>query len=99
MPVTYYHGGRARLREGDLLKPGQRPNSWGDTFDDRGRSVFVYCTTDLGTAEEYADAIRRIAGRRTAYVYEVRPTGDLLPDRNGQDFKSRAPLEIVQRLN
>lgn len=93
----YYHGGRARLRPGALIRPGQRPNPWGDTFDDDGRSVFVYCTSSLDTAEAYAEAVRR-TGRR-AYVYRVRPTGDLLPDGGGQDFRSRQPLEIIERLD
>lgn len=94
----FYHGGRARLLPGRLLRPGQRPNPWGDTFDDEGRSVYVYCTTDLDTAESYADAVRR-ATRRPAYVYEVRPTGELLPDYNGHDFKSKHPLEIIRRID
>lgn len=97
-PATeYYHGGRAFLREGGLIRPGQRPNPWGDTFDEDGRSVFVYCTTDLDTAESYADAIRQL-GRR-GYVYRVRPTGPLLPDYNGHDFRSRRPLEVIERLS
>lgn len=92
-----YHGGRARLLPGRLLRPGQRPNPWGDTFDDNGRSVYLYCTTSLDTAEAYADAVRHT--RRLGYVYEVRPTGPLLPDYNGSDYKTRHPLEIVRRIN
>lgn len=95
--VEYFHGGRAFLREGGMIRPGQRPNSWGDTFDDRGRSVFVYCTTDQDTAEAYADAVRRERGR--GYVYRVRPTGALMPDHNGRDFRSRHPLEVIERLS
>lgn len=95
----YFHGGRAFLRPGGLLLPGQRPNSWGDTFDENGRSVYVYCTTDIDTAESYADAVRQIAGRRRAYVYRVEPTGPLLPDYNGADFKSRHPLRVLERLS
>lgn len=95
--VEYFHGGRVRLSEGGLLRPGQRPNPWGDTFDERGRSMFVYCTTDQSTAESYADEIQRLTGHR-AYVYRVRPTGRLLPDTNGRDFKTRYPLEVIERL-
>lgn len=96
-PQPLYHGGRAYLRPGALLRPGQRPNAWGDTFDEDGRSVFVYCTTSLDTAESYADAVRQ-AGRR-GHVYLVRPTGELFPDYNGADYKSRHPLEVVERLS
>jgi hypothetical protein len=97
MMARYYHGGRAALAPGQLIKPGQRPNPWGDTFDSRGRSLYVYCTTDRGTAESYATAVRK-TGRR-AHVYEVRPTGQLLPDGSSRDFKSSAPLEVVRRVN
>lgn len=95
--AEYFHGGRAFLREGGMIRPGQRPNSWGDTFDDRGRSVFVYCTTDQDTAESYADAVRRETGR--GFVYRVRPTGALLPDTNPRDHRSRHPLEVIERLS
>lgn len=96
--TRYYHGSRAHLRPGGLILPGQRPNPWGDTFDDNGRSVYVYCTTDLDTAESYADAVRQQTGRRS-YVYEVEPTGPLLGDYNGADRKSRHPLRVVERLS
>jgi hypothetical protein len=98
MTGPLYHGGRARLREGDFLLPGQRPNPWGDTFDARGRSLYVYCTEDLGTAQNYADAISRATGR-VAYVYEVLPTGTLLPDYSGSDYKSLDPLLVVRRVS
>mgnify|MGYP001613861033 CR=1 FL=1 len=80
-----------------MIRPGQRPNSWGDTFDENGRSVFVYCTTDPDTAEAYADAVRRECGR--GHVYRVRPTGPLRSDYNGSDFKSVHPLEVIERLS
>jgi hypothetical protein len=92
MDQALYHGGRARVAVGGLIEPGRRPNNWGDTFDERGRSVYVYCTTDLSTAESYAQAC---GGGR---VYEVEPTGDLLPDYNGSDFKSRKPLKVIARV-
>lgn len=95
--AKYYHGGRSRLRAGEKITPGRKPNPWGDTFDEKGRSIFVYCTTDLSTAESYADAIRRVGGR--GYVYEVRPLGVLWPDGHGSDFKSVIPLEVVERLS
>lgn len=93
-----YHGGRARLVPGRLLRPGQRPNPWGDTFDDNGRSVYIYCTTRLDTAQSYAEAVRQQTGRQ-ARVYEVKPTGPLLADCNAQDYRSRYPLEIVRRVD
>ncbi len=95
--MTLYHGGRVWRRPGQEIRPGQRPNPWGDTFDSRGRSVYVYCTTDLSTALSYADAIGGPGGRK-GYVYEVEPTGELLPDRNGSDFKSVHALVVVERV-
>lgn len=91
MPL--YHGSRSRLTPGDLITPGQRPNPWGDTFDERGRSVFVYATASLNTAECYAAAVQ---GR--GHVYEVEPTGETLPDYSGDDVKSRHPFRIVRKL-
>lgn len=91
--MTLYHGSRARLREGDLIRPGRKPNPWGDTFDENGRSLYVYATASLNTAECYAAAV---AGR--GYVYEVEPTGDVLPDYSGDDVKSLHPFRVLKRI-
>jgi hypothetical protein len=92
----FYHGGSARMHPGDVLTAGARPNSWGDTFDDRGRSVYVYFTTDLSTAESYADAV----GPRGC-VYEIEPAGEIEMDNGGGDgaFRSLYPLLVINRIS
>lgn len=92
----FYHGGRARMQPGDMLTAGNRPNPWGDEFDDRGRSVHVYFTTDLSVAESYANAL----GAR-GRVYEVEPTGEVEMDNGGGEgsFRSRDPLLVLCQLS
>ena len=91
--MPFYHGGRANVCEGDLIAPGRRPNDWGDTFDERGRSVYVYATERLDTAESYATAV---IGH--GHVYEVEPTGETLPDYGGGDVKSLHPFRVVRKI-
>lgn len=86
----YYHGGRANVRVGGLIKPGHKLNSWGDEGGPRAR--FVYVSTSRETAEAYADAVGR------GHVYEVEPTGPIVHDRFGTDFKSEHPFRVVARL-
>lgn len=92
MDDPLYHGGRARVREGDLITPGRRPNPWGDTFDERGRSVYAYATTSLETATAYADAT---GGR----VYEVEPTGPVAPDYGPGDVKSLHAFKVIKKVS
>lgn len=89
--MSYYHGGRANVRVGDLIKPGHRLNSWGD--EGGPRAHYVYASTDLSTAKDYADAVGR------GHVYEVEPTGPLIQDRHETDFKSEHPFRVVARLS
>jgi hypothetical protein len=92
MAEPLYHGSRShRIRPGDLIVPGRRPNPWGDTFDDRGRSVYVYATTSLSTAQAYADAT---GGR----VYLVEPTGPVAPDYGPGDVKSTHPFRMIRKV-
>lgn len=77
-----YHGGR--LNKSGRIVPGRRPNEWGD-----GRRDVVYFTTSLDTACDYAARCR--GGR----VYEVEPTGAFFMDHNEADFKTSAPLVII----
>lgn len=93
MPL--YHGGRGRRQPGASIDPGQRPNPWGDTFDEHGRSVYVYATDRREIAEAYVDAIR--ANGRTATLYEVEPTGEVID--TGMEIKSRHPFKIVKKID
>ncbi|MCX4799669.1 NAD(+)--rifampin ADP-ribosyltransferase [Streptomyces sp. NBC_01242] len=86
-----YHGGGKRLRDGDQVKPGRKSNypNWGD---EPGKSQHVYFTTRKDTAADYA---RQSGG----HVYEVEPTGDFRMDHNGDDYKTKHPLNVVRRLD
>jgi hypothetical protein len=90
----FYHGGRANLGPGGLIKPKVKPNSWGDDFDERGRSNHTYFSTDRETAASYARALPR------GHLYEVRPTGEAKYDGSSGDgsYKTRHPLEVIREV-
>ena len=92
MPL--YHGGRGRRAPGAFVAPGRKPNPWGDTFDEHGRSIYVYATESINTATGYRDAIRSLG--RWASVYEVEATGETIDA--GMEIKSRHPMTIIRRL-
>jgi GNAT superfamily N-acetyltransferase len=83
-----YHGGGPRWREGQPIKPGRKPNAWGDEY---GKSQHVYFTTNRDTAADYA---RRSGG----HVFEVEPTGDFRMDHHEGEFKTKHPLNVTRRL-
>jgi len=87
--MSLFHGGRARVKPGGLIKPGHKANPWGDR---PGRlSTHVFAATDMMTAADYAKATR---GR----LYEVEPTGELLPDTHEGEFKTAAPLAVIRGI-
>lgn len=84
-----YHGSRAKnLKPGDLVRPGRKPNAWGD---EGPKSKHVFFTTRHDTARSYADQ----AG---GHVYEVEPTGEFHTDYNGDDYKTKHPLRVIRRV-
>jgi hypothetical protein len=97
----YYHGTRAALRLGDLIKPGHAAN-----FGDAGRIAnHVYFARTLDAATWGAElAIGDGPGR----IYIVEPTGPIENDPNLTDtkfrgnptksFRSREPLRVVGEL-
>jgi 2'-5' RNA ligase len=84
-----YHGGGARWRDGQPIRPGRKPNEWGD---EQGKSQHVYFTSKLDTAADYA---RRSGG----HVFQVEPSGNFLMDHHEGEFKTRHPLTVVRRLD
>lgn len=84
-----YHGGGARLRDGQQIKPGRKPNAWGD---EHGKSEHVFFTRQKDTAASYAQ-------QSGGHVFEVEPTGDFRMDHNEGDFKTKHPLNVVRRLD
>lgn len=83
-----YHGGGRTLRKGDTLRPGRKPNGWGD---EGARSTYIHFTTNLATATEYARQTR-------GHVFEVEPTGEFAMGYGGDEYKSKHPLNVVRKL-
>lgn len=97
----HYHGTRAELQPGDLLKPGHGAN-----FGDTARtSHYIYFARTLDAAVWGAELA---AGDAPGRVYLVEPTGPIDDDPNLTDkkfrgnptksFRSRHPLRIVGEL-
>lgn len=93
-----YHGTRADLRPGDLIKPGHAAN-----FGPTPRSAnFVYFARTLDAATWGAELA---AGEGPGRIYLVEPTGPVEPDPNltnmkfrgnpTKSFRSRAPLRVT----
>jgi rifampin ADP-ribosylating transferase len=96
-----YHGTRADLRPGDVIKPGHRPN-----FGDKARTTtYVYLSRTLNAATWGAELA---AGEGPGRIYIVEPTGPIEDDPNLTDqkfrsnptksFRSRAPLRVVGEI-
>jgi rifampin ADP-ribosylating transferase len=98
----HYHGTRADLRPGDLIRPGaQAPN-----FGNRDRTTtYVYFTRTLDAAIWGAELA---AGEAPGRVYVVEPTGPVEDDPNLTDqkfrgnpsksFRSRDPLRVTGEI-
>lgn len=93
-----FHGTRADLSPGDLIRPGQTPN-----YGDRGRTTpHVYLTRTLDAATWGAELA---AGDGRERIYVVEPTGPIEDDPNVTDqrfrgnptksFRSRHPLRVT----
>ena len=94
----FYHGTKASLKPGDLIKPGHTPN-----FGRRDRvHDFVYLTGTLDAAIWGAELA---VGNGQGHIYLVRPTGPVVNDPNLTDkkypgnptrsYRSTAPLLVV----
>ena len=96
-PGPFYHGTKADLRPGDLVRPGRTSN-----FGERQRANFVYLTATLDAATWGAElGIGEGPGR----IYRVDPTGPFEDDPNLTDkrfpgnptrsYRTREPLRVV----
>lgn len=95
----FYHGTRADLAPGDLLRPGQASN-----YTDR-RSPWIYFSETLQAATWGAELAR---GDGRGRIYVVEPTGEFFDDPNVTDkrfpgnptrsYRSRDPLRVVGEL-
>jgi len=94
-----YHGTRADLKPGDLIKPGQPPN-----FGNKARD-YVYLSRTLDAATWGAELA---AGDGPGRIYIVEPTGPIEDDPDltnrkfrgnpTKSFRSRAPLRIMGEI-
>jgi len=98
---TLYHGSRANLKPGDLIKPGLAPN-FGNKLR---RTTYVYLTRTLDAATWGAElAIGKGPGR----IYIVEPTGSIEDDPNltnkkfrgnpTKSFRSQEPLRVTGEI-
>jgi len=96
-----YHGTRADLRPGDLIRPGHTPN-----FGNKIRTTtYVYMTRTLDAAAWGAELA---VGQGPGRIYTVEPTGVIEDDPNLTDkkfrgnptksFRSREPLRVTGEI-
>jgi len=97
----FYHGTRAELKPGDLIKPGHTPN-----FGNRARTTtYVYLSRTLDAATWGAELA---VGEGPGRIYVVEPTGPIEDDPNltnqkfrgnpTKSFRSREPLRVVGEI-
>jgi rifampin ADP-ribosylating transferase len=94
---SFFHGTRADLQPGDLIKPGHRSN-----FGNRDPATYVYFTATLDAAIWGAELA---SGQGRSRIYVVEPTGPLTDDPNLTDkkfpgnptrsYRSHDPLRIT----
>ena len=97
VPETLYHGTRADLGVGDLLRPGFNSN-----YDDALKLSWIYFSGQLESAVWGAELAR---GEGRERIYLVEPTGPIEDDPNLTNtkfpgnptlsYRSREPLRIV----
>ena len=96
-PRLFYHGTRADLKQGDLIRAGYNSN-----FGARKLASWVYLTATLDAAIWGAELA---AGDGRQRIYIVEPTGPVEDDPNltdkkfpgnpTQSYRSREPLRIT----
>jgi hypothetical protein len=94
--TTFYHGTKADLKAGDLIRPG-----FGSNFVARGLK-HIYFTATLDAATWGAELAK---GEGRGRIYIVEPTGEFEDDPNLTDkkfpgnvtasYRSRDPLRVV----
>lgn len=96
-PHVFYHGTKADLKPGDLIRPGYRPN-----YGTRKTAAYVYLTATLDAATWGAELA---VGDGPGRIYRVEPTGPFEDDPNLTDkkypgnptksYRSRDPLRVT----
>ncbi|MHC1723871.1 MAG: NAD(+)--rifampin ADP-ribosyltransferase [Aminipila sp.] len=96
----FYHGTKANLKIGDLLKPGYSSN-----YGQRKKANFVYLTATLDAAIWGAELA---VGDGPGRIYQVEPTGIIEDDPNLTDkkfpgnptksYRTKQPLTVVSEV-
>ena len=96
----FYHGTKADLKPGDLIKPG-----YGSNYGKRKKAAYVYLTATLDAAIWGAELA---VGEGPGRVYIVEPTGPIADDPNLTDkkfpgnptksYRSRDLLRVVDEV-
>lgn len=96
----FYHGTKADLGPGDLLKPGH-----GSNFGAGKRAGFIYLTATLDAATWGAELA---AGSGPGRIYRVEPLGPIEDDPNLTDrkfpgnptrsYRTREPLRVLDEV-
>ncbi|MFY9189579.1 MAG: NAD(+)--rifampin ADP-ribosyltransferase, partial [bacterium] len=96
-PGPFYHGTKADLKVGDMLKPGYSSN-----FGQGKKANYVYLTATLDAATWGAELA---VGDEPGRIYRVEPTGPIEDDPNLTDkkfpgnptrsYRTKHPLRVV----
>jgi hypothetical protein len=96
----FYHGTKARLKQGDLITPGFNSN-----YGKRKQASYVYLTATVEAAVWGAELA---LGEEPGKIYIVEPTGPIEDDPNLTDkrfpgnptksYRSRSPLRVLGEL-
>ncbi len=99
-PGPFFHGTKAALNPGDLLRPGHASN-----FGGRAEANFVYLTATLDAAIWGAELA---VGAGRGRIYRVQPTGRFEDDPNLTDkkfpgnptrsYRTREPLRVIDEV-
>ena len=93
----FFHGTKADLKSGDLLRPGNSSN-----FGERTKANYVYLTATLDAATWGAELA---VGEGPGRIYRVEPTGPFEDDPNLTDkkfpgnptrsYRTQQPLRVI----
>lgn len=97
---TFYHGTKADLKPGDLIRPGFQSN-----YGQRNQAKYIYLTATLDAAIWGAELA---VGEGPERIYQVEPTGPIEDDPNLTDkkfpgnptrsYRSLQPLKVVGEI-
>jgi Rifampin ADP-ribosyl transferase len=99
-PGPFFHGTKADLKPGDLLRPGYSSN-----YGERKTANYIYLTATLDAATWGAELG---VGEGPGRIYRVEPTGPFEDDPNLTDkkfpgnptrsYRTREPLRVVDEV-